>query len=78
MIQSSQKEIFTFEQSIENKIESFNLPRETKLSKLNKIDGWEKKLKIGTKWIKLKIGTKIENWDKIKDWDKIMDKLRQN
>ena len=39
---------------LKNKIESFNLPRETKLSKLNKIDTGKK----------LKIGTKIENWDK--------------
>ena len=41
-----------------NKIESFNLLRETKLSKLNKIDDWDK----------------IENWDKmdkIKNFDKI-------
>ena len=75
----------TFQVRLKNKIERFSLPRETKLSKLSKIEKKKwwlgKKLKIGTKWKKLKIETKwtidnwnkIENWDKIKNWDK-MDK----
>ena len=44
--------------TIWNKIESFNLPRETKLSELM----------IGKKWTKLKNWDKIENWNKIENW----------
>ena len=49
-----------------NKIESFNLPRETtcklgKIKKLDKIGNWTK-LEIGQNW-KL---DKIENWTKLK------------
>ena len=47
-----------------NKIESFYLPRETKLLKLNKIDDWEK-IENRDKM------DKIENWEKIDDWEKI-------
>ena len=53
-----------FHEFLENKIESFNLPRETKLSKLKK---WTN-LKIGKKFEKW---TKIENWTKIESWTKI-------
>ena len=48
---------------LKNKIESFNLPRETKLSKLNNNDDWEK-IENQDKM------DKIENWDKTKNWDK--------
>ena len=66
----------TFQVRLKNKIESFNLPRETKLAKLmieTKIENWDKLDKIETKWTKLKISKKLKTGTKftIGKWDKI-------